>query len=160
MEQARKRDEARGVPEQQDLDQVRLAGLQRYLPADIAKQFQAKLSGKYTPKLMDNTHKLKKDNKGHQLLKKLGWNEGQTLGQAGRGILNPVKAGGRRMAGAGLGSEAGAYAPGNVSKKDDPFTAYKKRMALAYQYRPNPLNNPRKKYWEDPNMNQGATMRQ
>lgn len=33
---------------------------------------------------------------------------------------------------------------GEVTKDDDPFEAYRKRMQLGYKHRPNPLGNPRK----------------
>eukprot|EP00457_Paulinella_chromatophora_P003252 gb/GEZN01003258.1/.p1 GENE.gb/GEZN01003258.1/~~gb/GEZN01003258.1/.p1 ORF type:complete len:646 (-),score=120.59 gb/GEZN01003258.1/:288-2138(-) len=157
MDVLRKRDEEGGLIGGNDAP-PRPAGLNAYLPKEVAKEFDAKLKGKQ--RRQDETNKLDQSNKGHQLLQKLGWKEGETLGKEGRGILNPVKASGQKVRGAGIGGDKGAYAPGDVSAKDDAFTAYKKRMALAYQFRPNPLNNPRKKYWEDPNMNQGATFKQ
>lgn len=36
--------------------------------------------------------------------------------------------------------------PGEVTKDDDPFEQYRKRMQLAYRFRPNPNNNPRRAY--------------
>ena len=36
--------------------------------------------------------------------------------------------------------------PGEVTKDDDPFDQYRKRMQLAYKFRPNPNNNPRRAY--------------
>eukprot|EP00668_Euglena_longa_P032350 GGOE01041665.1.p1 GENE.GGOE01041665.1~~GGOE01041665.1.p1 ORF type:complete len:286 (+),score=73.95 GGOE01041665.1:45-860(+) len=47
--------------------------------------------------------------------------------------------------GGGLGAPAGA--PHEPQEGDDPFTLYKKRMMLAYKYRPNPLGNPRTPYY-------------
>ena len=42
----------------------------------------------------------------------------------------------------GLGMEA----PSEVTKSDDAFEQYRKRMMLAYRFRPNPTNNPRRSY--------------
>lgn len=42
-----------------------------------------------------------------------------------------------RLDSAGLGSER----PDGVSRDDDEFDAYRKRMMLAYRFRPNPLVN-------------------
>jgi hypothetical protein len=36
--------------------------------------------------------------------------------------------------------------PGEVTKDDDMFEQYRKRMQLAYRFRPNPNNNPRRSY--------------
>ncbi len=36
-------------------------------------------------------------------------------------------------------SGVGTEAPGEVSKEDDMFDVYRKRMMLAYRFRPNPL---------------------
>nr|WJH19529.1 SURP and G-patch domain-containing protein 1 [Euglena gracilis] len=44
----------------------------------------------------------------------------------------------------GLGASAAPHEP---QEGDDPFTLYKKRMMLAYKYRPNPLGNPRTPYY-------------
>lgn len=40
-----------------------------------------------------------------------------------------------RLDSAGLGSER----PDGISRDDDEFDAYRKRMMLAYRFRPNPL---------------------
>lgn len=50
-------------------------------------------------------HGIGGDNIGNQLLKKLGWKEGEGLGRDGGGIVDPVKAEGYSR-GAGLGSGA------------------------------------------------------
>jgi splicing factor 4 len=34
-----------------------------------------------------------------------------------------------------------------VEEGDDAFDQYRKRMMLAYRFRPNPLNNPRRAYY-------------
>ncbi|CAK1587894.1 unnamed protein product [Parnassius mnemosyne] len=41
----------------------------------------------------------------------------------------------------------GASSSDIVSSEDDEFDAYRKRMMLAYGFRPNPLNNPRPPYY-------------
>ncbi|CAK1597643.1 unnamed protein product [Parnassius mnemosyne] len=41
----------------------------------------------------------------------------------------------------------GASSSDMVSSEDDEFDAYRKRMMLAYRFRPNPLNNPRRPYY-------------
>eukprot|EP00954_Amorphochlora_amoebiformis_P002217 173348-Amorphochlora_amoeboformis.AAC.3 len=76
------------------------------------------------------------------------------LGKGGVGIKAPVQARGN-AGGAGIGHQK----PTDVNEKDDIFTQYKKRMALAYRYRPNPLGNPRTPYWDDDSMNKGATQK-
>lgn len=42
----------------------------------------------------------------------------------------------------GLGHEA----PSELAESDDAFDQYRKRMMLAYRFRPNPGNNPRRSY--------------
>lgn len=93
------------------------------------------------------------------MLQKLGWSEGQGLGSEGSGRIEPVNKyvctcimvlklflnnslineynfrAINRLDSAGLGSER----PDGVSRDDDEFDAYRKRMMLAYRFRPNPL---------------------
>ncbi|NXE99457.1 SUGP1 protein, partial [Menura novaehollandiae] len=45
--------------------------------------------------------------------------------------------------GAGFGIDR----PAELSKEDDEYEAFRKRMMLAYRFRPNPLNNPRRPYY-------------
>ncbi|NWV99422.1 SUGP1 protein, partial [Machaerirhynchus nigripectus] len=45
--------------------------------------------------------------------------------------------------GAGFGIER----PAELTKEDDEYEAFRKRMMLAYRFRPNPLNNPRRPYY-------------
>ncbi|KFW12178.1 SURP and G-patch domain-containing protein 1, partial [Eurypyga helias] len=45
--------------------------------------------------------------------------------------------------GAGFGIDR----PAELTKEDDEYEAFRKRMMLAYRFRPNPLNNPRRPYY-------------
>ncbi|XP_075877293.1 SURP and G-patch domain-containing protein 1 isoform X2 [Nelusetta ayraudi] len=87
--------------------------------------------------------KLTVENLGFQMLMKMGWKEGEGLGSEGQGIKAPVNKGNTAMNGAGLGIDR----PAELSKNDDEYDAYRKRMMLAYRFRPNPLNNPRRPYY-------------
>ncbi|RWS09192.1 SURP and G-patch domain-containing protein 1-like protein [Dinothrombium tinctorium] len=72
--------------------------------------------------------KLQSDNVGYQLLKKMGWNEGESVAGIGNAGLGHVR-------------------PHELKDGDDEYDAYRKRMMLAYRFRPNPLNNPRRAYY-------------
>ncbi|CAG5130253.1 unnamed protein product [Candidula unifasciata] len=87
--------------------------------------------------------KLTCENMGYQMLMKLGWKEGTGLGAKEQGITQPVNKGNTTVEGRGLGIDR----PANLTKDDDEFDAYRKRMMLAYRFRPNPLNNPRRPYY-------------
>ncbi|KAF7993936.1 hypothetical protein HCN44_011205 [Aphidius gifuensis] len=118
-----------------------------FLPPDELKKFMEQYSalkqGK-EPDLSDyKEYKLKEDNIGFQMLQKLGWSEGQGLGSEGSGRIEPINKATSRLDSAGLGSER----PDGISRDDDEFDAYRKRMMLAYRFRPNPLNNPRRPYY-------------
>lgn len=123
-----------------------------YIPDEVMGQFMKRARGEAV-ETEDHRHKLTAENKGHQMLKRMGWNEGKGLGKQQHGIATPVQAV-MQQQGAGIG----AGQAGQVSSEDDAFLQYKKRMSLSYKYRPNPLNNPRKAYWEDNSMNAGATV--
>ncbi|KRT78183.1 hypothetical protein AMK59_7691, partial [Oryctes borbonicus] len=93
------------------------------------------------PSLSDyKEFKLKEDNIGFKMLQKLGWSEGQGLGSNGSGIVEPVNKGAIRDQNQGLGLEQ----PDQIVNPDDEYESYRKRMMLAYRFRPNPLNNPRR----------------
>ncbi|XP_057321513.1 uncharacterized protein LOC130665214 isoform X2 [Microplitis mediator] len=118
-----------------------------FLPPDELKKFMEQYSalkqGK-EPDLSDyKEFKLKEDNIGFKMLQKLGWSEGQGLGSEGSGRIEPVNKATSRLDSSGLGAER----PDNISRDDDEFDAYRKRMMLAYRFRPNPLNNPRRPYY-------------
>ncbi|XP_069042000.1 SURP and G-patch domain-containing protein 1 isoform X2 [Lepisosteus oculatus] len=87
--------------------------------------------------------KLTVENIGFQMLMKMGWKEGEGLGSDGQGIKNPVNRGTTAVDGAGFGVDR----PAELSKHDDEYDAFRKRMMLAYRFRPNPLNNPRRPYY-------------
>ncbi|XP_068605259.1 SURP and G-patch domain-containing protein 1 [Brachionichthys hirsutus] len=87
--------------------------------------------------------KLTVENLGFRMLMKMGWTEGDGLGSEGQGIKNPVNKGVTAMNGAGFGVDR----PAELTKHDDEYDAYRKRMMLAYRFRPNPLNNPRRPYY-------------
>ncbi|XP_061588081.1 SURP and G-patch domain-containing protein 1 isoform X2 [Cololabis saira] len=87
--------------------------------------------------------KLTVENLGFRMLMKMGWKEGDGLGSDGQGIKAPVNKGTTAMNGAGFGVER----PAELSKGDDEYDAFRKRMMLAYRFRPNPLNNPRRPYY-------------
>ncbi|KPJ09909.1 SURP and G-patch domain-containing protein 1 [Papilio machaon] len=107
------------------------------------EKYSAIKSGK-EPDLSDyKEFKLKEDNIGFKMLQKLGWNEGQGLGAEGGGIVEPINKAPQPVANLGLGAAAAEV----VNSEDDEFDAYRKRMMLAYRFRPNPLNNPRRPYY-------------
>ncbi|XP_070774933.1 SURP and G-patch domain-containing protein 1 isoform X2 [Enoplosus armatus] len=87
--------------------------------------------------------KLTVENLGFRMLMKMGWKEGEGLGNEGQGIKAPVNKGITAMNGAGFGVDR----PAELSKSDDEYDAFRKRMMLAYRFRPNPLNNPRRPYY-------------
>ncbi|XP_023176998.2 SURP and G-patch domain-containing protein 1 isoform X2 [Drosophila hydei] len=118
-----------------------------FLPPEELKKFMEQYEAKKNnrqPDLSDyKEYKLKEDNIGFQMLQKLGWKEGQGLGQDGAGIVDPVNKAPQRDGNQGLGV-------GNVAQPEDcdnEYDAYRKRMMLAYRFRPNPLNNPRRAYY-------------
>ncbi|PRD23793.1 UNVERIFIED_CONTAM: Sugp1 [Trichonephila clavipes] len=89
-----------------------------------------------TPDLSDyKEHKITSSNIGYQMLQKLGWSEGQGLGANGGGIIDPVNKGAVSVENAGLGQSR----PDDIKSNDDEYEAYRKRMMLAYRFRPNPL---------------------
>lgn len=114
-------------------------------PEELAKfmeKFQAVQEGRTVDESDYKEFKIAEDNVGYQMLKKFGWTEGEGLGIGGSGITAPVNAT-RRNEAQGLG----AIKPDDLTSNDNEYDAYRKRMMLAYRFRPNPLNNPRRAYY-------------
>ncbi|XP_069072289.1 SURP and G-patch domain-containing protein 1 [Pleurodeles waltl] len=118
-----------------------------FLPPDelerFMETFKALKEGKEPDYSEYKEFKLTVENIGYQMLMKMGWKEGDGLGSDGQGIVNPVNKGLTARDGAGLGIDR----PAELSKHDDEYDAFRKRMMLAYRFRPNPLNNPRRPYY-------------
>lgn len=112
-----------------------------FLPPDVLESFFSKWEA-----IKDGTQdsrsksdfeqfKLQSDNIGFKMLEKMGWKSGEGLGSVGQGIAEPISRGQTAAANTGLGSDR----PEELSKEDDEFAAYRKRMMIAYRFRPNPL---------------------
>ncbi|OLY84406.1 SURP and G-patch domain-containing protein 1 [Smittium mucronatum] len=86
---------------------------------------------------------IEKSNVGFRLLQKQGWDVGQGLGSTSQGITAPIISVPSESSSAGLGQTH----PHEITPEDDEFDLYRKKMMLAYKYRPNPLNNPRRQYY-------------
>lgn len=118
-----------------------------FLPPDQLERFMEtfkSLKEGRTPDFSDyKDFKLKCDNIGFKMLEKMGWNEGEGLGSVKQGITAPINQGKKSIDGRGVGVNN----PDVLHKDDDEFSAYRKRMMLAYRFRPNPLNNPRRPYY-------------
>ncbi|XP_029654927.1 SURP and G-patch domain-containing protein 1 isoform X2 [Octopus sinensis] len=118
-----------------------------FLPPDELEKFMETynaLKEGREPDLSDyKEFKLTCENIGYQMLQRLGWQEGEGLGSESQGIKTPVNKGIQSVDGGGFGVER----PANLTKDDDEYEAFRKRMMLAYRFRPNPLNNPRRPYY-------------
>ncbi|KAK2107935.1 SURP and G-patch domain-containing protein 1 [Saguinus oedipus] len=118
-----------------------------FLPPDelekFMETFKALKEGREPDYSEYKEFKLTLENIGYQMLMKMGWKEGEGLGSEGQGIKNPVNKGTTTVDGASFGTDR----PAELSKEDDKYEAFRKRMMLAYRFRPNPLNNPRRPYY-------------
>ncbi|MEW5318373.1 MAG: hypothetical protein WDW38_009598 [Sanguina aurantia] len=145
--------------------------MQDFIPPEELAKFMAKsgdAAAAQSAQAFEAKGAIKADNIGHKLLSKMGWREGEGVGAGGAGITAPVlwraagwartwgsvrvyivhntqwvKSSSVQQGGLGLGLQR----HGEVTKDDDPFEAYRKRMQLGYKHRPNPLGNPRKSYY-------------
>ncbi|CAG8712780.1 26898_t:CDS:2, partial [Racocetra persica] len=111
-----------------------------FLPKDELEKFEQKVkavkTGGTPPEFEDYaTNKLDQSNIGFKMLMKQGWQAGSGLGKTGEGIAAPINKADTRPANAGLGQTK----PEGVDEEDDEFEIYRKRMMLAYRFRPNPL---------------------
>ncbi|KAK2087802.1 hypothetical protein P7K49_033709 [Saguinus oedipus] len=110
-----------------------------FLPPDelekFMETFKALKEGREPDYSEYKEFKLTVENIGYQMLMKMGWKEGEGLGSEGQGIKNPVNKGTTTVDGAGFGIDR----PAELSKEDDEYEAFRKRMMLAYRFRPNPL---------------------
>eukprot|EP01041_Mallomonas_annulata_P009651 gene9651-20065_t len=86
--------------------------------------------------------KIEENNIGFQMLQKAGWSAGEGLGADSTGIAEPIN-----MSGSSEVLGIGVQATHEVNQDDTAFDQYRKRMMLAYRFRPNPLNNPRRDYY-------------
>ncbi|CAF0767479.1 unnamed protein product [Adineta steineri] len=118
-----------------------------FIPAHELEKFMktySALKDGHTPDVSDYCEfKIQAENIGYRLLEKFGWKEGQGLGKNAQGMINPVNKGATPVHHGGLGIDR----PSELDRNDDEFKMYRKRMMLAYRFRPNPLNNPRRDYY-------------
>ena len=118
-----------------------------FLPPEELAKFLAKYESVKSGVPLDESdyqeHRLDDSNKGFKMLQKMGWAEGSGLGANQQGITKPVNQGEQSADKKGLGT----VKPHDLDGQDDEFDAYRKRMMLAYRFRPNPLNNPRRAYY-------------
>lgn len=137
------RDSKREAAQQQELESEK-HHIGDHIPTTVLKDWEAKAGGQQGAGTLGRfeNQRLTQQNKGFQMLSKMGWNGSSGLGRGGSGIVNPVSPAVKNNDGG-----VGQAKPWDPSPDDDPFTLYKKKMMLSYQHRPNPLRNPRKAYY-------------
>ncbi|OMJ27592.1 SURP and G-patch domain-containing protein 1 [Smittium culicis] len=116
-----------------------------FLPKDQLEEFNKRISQiqNSSKPTQSNDNLIDSNNIGFQLLQKQGWSSGQGLGLGAQGITAPIAAVQSDTQSSGLGQKP----THEISAEDDEFDLYRKKMMLAYKYRPNPLNNPRRQYY-------------
>jgi splicing factor 4 len=118
-----------------------------FLPPEELSKFMEKYKAVKDGQQLDESeyqeYKIQQDNIGFKMLQKMGWSTGEGLGAEKQGIIVPVDKGNAPSDKQGLGVDK----PGQINEDDDEYAAYRKRMQLAYRFRPNPLNNPRRAYY-------------
>eukprot|EP01026_Neomeris_dumetosa_P000999 TRINITY_DN10247_c0_g1_i5.p1 TRINITY_DN10247_c0_g1~~TRINITY_DN10247_c0_g1_i5.p1 ORF type:complete len:430 (+),score=60.50 TRINITY_DN10247_c0_g1_i5:107-1291(+) len=120
--------------------------MQDFIPPEELAKFLAQCKDSHSKSVaarLEEQQKITSDNVGHKLLSKMGWREGEGLGASKNGKSAPVQAGSTKQNNLGLGAK-GDF---EVHEDDDIYDQYRKRMMLGYRHRPNPLGNPRKKYY-------------
>lgn len=120
-----------------------------FLPPEELAKFMAKYKAikngeEFVEESDYEEQKLTDENLGFKMLQRMGWAEGAGLGSDGQGITNPIGQGQQSSDKKGLGVVSTTH---DLQEEDDEFEAYRKRMMLAYRFRPNPLNNPRRAYY-------------
>uniref|UniRef100_A0A2K6PAH8 SURP and G-patch domain containing 1 n=1 Tax=Rhinopithecus roxellana TaxID=61622 RepID=A0A2K6PAH8_RHIRO len=111
-----------------------------FLPPDelekFMETFKALKEGREPDYSEYKEFRLTVENTGYQMLMKMGWKAGEGLGSEGQGIKNPVNKGTTTVEDVGF----------NIDRQAE-YEAFRKRMMLAYRFRPKPLNNPRRPYY-------------
>ncbi|KFQ25341.1 SURP and G-patch domain-containing protein 1, partial [Merops nubicus] len=99
-----------------------------FLPPDelekFMETFKALKEGREPDYSEYKEFKLTVENIGYQMLMKMGWKEGEGLGSEGQGIKNPVSKGTTAVDGAGFGIDR----PAELTREDDEYEAFRKRM--------------------------------
>lgn len=122
--------------------------LGQFLPKEEMERFAKKANAAVEGTALEpeedfEKNRLDSSNIGYQLLQRAGWKEGQGLGAESGGTSAPVNMATLSATNSGVG----VHTSHEVEGDDNEFDQYRKRMMLAYKFRPNPLNNPRRAYY-------------